>query len=932
MGEVAKWEQFLNRVGREELRKEQALLRAEQEHAQQEGGEQQLASGHVASAAPPEVVETSDGTASETPSVKHRPRPPPGPPPPPVTTAAPLASPVQSPTRNAMTPRSAMSQGGWLWRWWSDAADFEREEDTASRSIPHLPPPEQAAWFRVVYDAQSIPVLTWASGPEEVALQGCALRFTVVQKIAAFDRVPSEQDPSARAAPGSYLRVSLWHLGASFILRAPSPSLRDRWVKALSSFVSEHGAAPPPPPSRPPVALKAAVTRLPGPSTPREVRLLQDRGATALHLTARSTVAMNHPEKLAQMLAAGSDACAVDSLGRTPLHYALLPDSLLTQAPPPRTLGFAAYDYVSALAGLPAVPDAEDAVFEKYVLLLCDALGGTDALDAQDAYGATAVHVASGRSMLRSLRVLLQTAADPSLPDRKGRTPLDIASARVASQPTDTPSARAATACITVLHEYGAKSGLPVDNRAASSEDRQGAILEAFMAGALKRGLERAAAGVPSPGRSPRASKASSAASVGSPSSSSRNSPNETLESPDQRVKNGNSSSFQQETPRRSPSSSQSPPNRSAHNIEHTRRNSSRALPQLSPAARSAIQENTITDVLASPIMAPPPPMIFGSVGENEPAIHFLQDDDFLDPGRPLIRHSVTSPTGIAAAYGDTSPGSELPGEPIFLPPRVDRVASTEGGVPPFSESLEADGHDAPSVAPFFAQLCDAAALADAAQKDDSAIAEENAGEFEEYDEAVDALQSSMADLTTAGHDENEEFPWTEYWENGYVSGFFAHTHAHTRDQDFVFLVNLFDARRGSCSIFRYAYVYNYWTEESRWGTLAEHFSCNFSDTYAGGNGDNGGYNHVETHHHYKLQAPDPWDALSVSSTGESEVAAPTTNSTPVRALREATEEGLSQYLASPTPPAEYNSNAEEEAREVDENRRYALFLLFFYV
>jgi len=127
-------------------------------------------------------------------------------------------------------------------------------------------------------------------------------------------------------------------------------------------------------------------------------------------------------------------------------------------------------------------------------------------------------------------------------------------------------------------------------------------------------------------------------------------------------------------------------------------------------------------------------------------------------------------------------------------------------------------------------------------------------------------------------------------------------------------------------NLHRYAYIYNHVTEESHWGTLAEHFPTNSFDYYGAGGSqyDEGTVEHDDPSQYYDDRAPNPWDAASISSTGESEVTAPTTaNSTPSRSLRVATEVGLSQYLASPAPPTEYNSNAEEQARAVDENRRY---------
>ena len=798
-GEAAKWEQFLNRVGREELRREQEQLRADQ--AKQNGNQEQAPEPSPSIAPLPaeaaEAAESVDGNVSETPSMKkHRPRPPPGPPPPPppVVTAQ-LTSPVQSPRRSALTPRSAMGQGGWLWRWWSDADDFEAEESVTFRTVPHLPPPEQAAWFRVVYDEQSIPVLTWSSNPDDVAPPGCALRFTVVQKIAAFDRQPppTGQNMSERAAPGCYLRVFLWNLGASFLLRAPSPSLRDRWLKALSSFVSEHGAAPPPPPPTPPVDLRTTSGSKNVPhgnhplTLPWELRIWQDCNATMLHQMARSDKARNQLEELEKMIAAGNDVCALDTLDRTPLHYALHPDSLLTKAPPPRTLGFASYDYVSALAALPAVSEDEETAIEKTVLLLCDALGGSDALDTTDVYGATAVHLASGRSMPRALRALLQTAADPSLPDRKGRTPLDIASFQANDNTSsDGVHAQSAAECVAVLHEYGAEAGRPREEvSAATSEARQGAVLEAFMEGAMMRSLEHESGAEPDATPSPRTSspRVSDTSSNGRTSTSPKNSPIEVQVKAESPVLAHESPQLQSTTQTRS----QSPPNQVTSKGERTPQgHRSRALPQLSPAARSAINENTITDVPASPILAPPPPMLFGSSpGIDELPSGHLHDDDFLDPGRPFIRPSSTSPNGVAVAYRDSSPGAELNDEALVGdPPQLHNIASTPDGVALFSpkalKSSERMGvNDNVSTAmPNDISPHNSSESIDlkngiiAAAKDDGngTVTGMDDHKHEDYDkDAADMLQSSMANLSTADHYDQHENPWTEYWDDGYV-------------------------------------------------------------------------------------------------------------------------------------------------------------------
>ena len=207
-------------------------------------------------------------------------------------------------------------------------------------------------------------------------------------------------------------------------------------------------------------------------------------GATALHLAAHA-VCSTSTKALAELLAYGTDIGATDHMGRTVIHYLLSTPSQLLNAPPSRTLGFAAYDYLSLKMEYDSDISEEKRQIsaenlERGILLLCDALGGSETMDAADCHGATALHLAAAQGHVGCIRALLETAADPGRSDKFNRTPLDVAIARdsyslgiVAHTDEDTSVqgiangvSRTATV-VALLRQYGA----PTNNPAGSAND-----------------------------------------------------------------------------------------------------------------------------------------------------------------------------------------------------------------------------------------------------------------------------------------------------------------------------------------------------------------------------------------------------------------------------------------------------------------------------
>jgi hypothetical protein len=376
------------------------------------------------------------------------------------------------------------------------------------------------------------------------------------------------------------------------------------------------------------------------------------KGATAVHLAAHA-VQSSSTNALSTLLAVGSDAGATDHMGRTALHYLLLTTPNLLSAPPSRTLGFAAYDYVSLEAeAVGNIPEEmveqqrqkEVEILERGMLLLCDVLGGSEAMDAADVHGATALHLAAARGLLGCLQALLETAADPTRSDKFNRTPLDIAATRAAhcakavaasGGATNSPrmaraldrASRAAAPCVALLREYGAPENKPSSPATLLSSGggggsspggtprRAAAIFEKFAAGALQAHVRAAVSHSPSHSpssgnggrQSPRDSSSrgsgrnSPATAVPSRASGSRLSPSHSPPTYAQQGKGRISPSSADNAAFRSPGNSAAAEPQSHGNSPNDRQSRtppnatrSHGMLNLSPAARAAIDENSL--------------------------------------------------------------------------------------------------------------------------------------------------------------------------------------------------------------------------------------------------------------------------------------------------------------------------------------------------
>ena len=88
-------------------------------------------------------------------------------------------------------------------------------------------------------------------------------------------------------------------------------------------------------------------------------------------------------------------------------------------------------------------------------------------MDVADEFGATPLHLAAAGGLVGPLKALLETAADPSPLDKKGRTCLDLAYARQDERGGYSPQRKGRSPglgsetdqCVKLLVEYGAPKG-----------------------------------------------------------------------------------------------------------------------------------------------------------------------------------------------------------------------------------------------------------------------------------------------------------------------------------------------------------------------------------------------------------------------------------------------------------------------------------------
>jgi len=122
-------------------------------------------------------------------------------------------------------------------------------------------------------------------------------------------------------------------------------------------------------------------------ANPESIHALNDLEKTPLHYAVTSS----RTEMIAYLIAEGADLAAADRTGMQPLHVAIVQHA----------------------------PDRPDQVAQ-----LLDAGAG---IGAQDDFGDTPLHQAAMFGKIRILKYLLERGADPSVKNKEGLTPLELA-------------------------------------------------------------------------------------------------------------------------------------------------------------------------------------------------------------------------------------------------------------------------------------------------------------------------------------------------------------------------------------------------------------------------------------------------------------------------------------------------------------------------